>query len=129
MRCINCEELIPDGEVRWGFDEPYCEECFDENYNYCCHCDTLISSDLTNYSSDGDAYCNECWEQDYDDDAPDNPNVSEEDQNLIIQLSRNWLQGKVDYRKPISINEKDLHLKTIKRRVGFVEQPSIYMDY
>ena len=64
-----------------------------------------------------------CYEQEHDDDAPDNPEVYDSDREFIIQISRNWLQGKVEYKKLISINDKDYHLKAIKDKVGLVENP------
>ncbi len=59
----------------------------------------------------------------FDYDAPNNPEVTPSDREYIIQLSRSWLQGKVEYKKLISINDKDYHLKSIKDKVGLVETP------
>ena len=58
MRCTNCDEELKDGEAHFAFDEPYCEECFDNSYTYCCRCDSIVSrNDITHYSDDGDPYC------------------------------------------------------------------------
>jgi hypothetical protein len=55
--------------------------------------------------------------------APDNPDVTDSDRELVIKLSRSWLQGKVETRRPIFINDKDILLKTIKDKVGLVDNP------
>ncbi len=125
MRCSSCENLLLDDEVRYAWDEPYCESCFDDLFNHCCHCDELITSSSTHYQ-DGDPYCEECWSETYDDNAPENPEVTESDRTYIIHLSRTWLEGKTDYRRFININDKDLHLKLIREKVGLVES-SIYL--
>jgi hypothetical protein len=126
MQCNGCERELQDDEVRWGFDEPYCENCFDETFNCCSRCDSVIYRDETQYNSDGDPYCHDCFEEDYDDDAPDNPEVYDSDRELIINLSRGWLQGKVDTKRPIYINQNDILLKVIKDKVGLVQNP-IYL--
>lgn len=123
MHCTNCEEDLQDDEVRWAFDEPYCEDCFDNMFNYCCRCDSVIYRENAHYNDDGDPYCSDCYESDFDDDAPDNPDVSDSDRELVVKLSRSWLQGKVETRRPIFINDKDILLKTIKDKVGLVDNP------
>lgn len=123
MRCTHCDDQIYEGEARWAFDNPYCEECFHDFYNHCSSCDSLISRENTIYNDDGTPYCNDCWENQINDDAPDNPEVNDDDRELIIRLSRNWLNDKVDYRKFIDINERDQYLKGIKTKVGLVDNP------
>lgn len=124
MRCTHCGDQITESEARFAYDNPYCQECFDEFYNYCSRCDTIIGRDYTTYDSDGEPFCNECWENQIDNDvAPDNPDVNDDDRELIIRLSRNWLNGKVDYSKFIDINERDQYLKAIKTKVGLVDNP------
>ena len=105
-QCTSCEAEIADSDVRWAFDEPYCDECFSESYNYCSRCDSVIYRSETHYNSDGDPYCSDCYDDDYDDDAPDNPEVYDSDRELIISLSRSWLQGKTETKRPIYINRK-----------------------
>lgn len=124
MHCHNCEEDLQDDEVRWAFDEqPYCEDCFDNLFNYCCRCDSVIYRENAQYNDDGDPYCAECYEENYDDDSPDNPDVTDSDREHVIKLSRSWLQGKVETRRPIFINDKDILLRTIKDKVGLVDNP------
>lgn len=123
MTCVNCGDEIHDVDTRWAFDEPYCEDCFSDCFNYCSRCDTVISRDNTHYSDDGDPYCSECWDEDYDDDAPKNPDVYEEDRELIVKLSRSWLEGKNIYHKLIYINDKDFHLQNIRNKVGLTQNP------
>ncbi len=125
-QCTSCEAEIADSDVRWAFDEPYCDECFSESYNYCSRCDSVIYRSETHYNSDRDPYCSDCYDDDYDDDAPNNPDVYDSDRELIISLSRSWLQGKTETKRPIYINSKDILLKTIKDRVGLVDNP-IYL--
>ena len=122
-QCTSCEAEIADSDVRWAFDEPYCDECFSESYNYCSRCDSVIYRSETHYNSDGDPYCSDCYDDDYDDDAPNNPDVYDSDRELIISLSRSWLQGKTETKRPIYINSKDILLKTIKDKVGLVDNP------
>lgn len=126
MRCNNCDEEINDNQVRWAYEQPYCEECFEELYNYCSRCDGVIQREATQYDCNGDPLCCDCYEDNYDDDCPDNPPVSESDRELVVKLSRSWLQGKIETRRPIFINDKDILLKTIKDKVGLVNHP-IYL--
>jgi hypothetical protein len=123
MHCTNCECEISDDEARWGFDEAYCETCFEDMFNYCCSCDTLLRSHSVLYNSDGNPYCDECFEDDVDEDCPDNPDVSDSDRELVVKLSRRWLQGKLETRRPIYINEKDHLLRAIRDKVGLVYNP------
>lgn len=123
MHCHNCEDELHDDEVRWAFEEPYCEDCFDNMFNYCCRCDSVIYRESAHYNDYGDPYCADCYESDFDDDAPDNPDVSDSDRELVVKLSRSWLQGKVETRRSIFINDKDILLKTIKDKVGLVDNP------
>lgn len=126
MRCYNCECELQDNNARFAFDEPYCEECFSDNFNYCHHCDTIIRSDRTNYDSNGNSYCEDCYEDQHDEDCPDNPDVYDSDRKLILELSRNWLQGKVARKSLIHINKKDFLLQKIRDRVGLLES-SLYI--
>ena len=126
MHCTNCDEPVNDNQVRWANEQPYCEECFEEIYNYCSRCDGVILREHTLYDSSGDPLCNDCYEENFDDDCPDNPSVSDSDRELVIKLSRSWLQGKLETRRPIFINDKDILLKTIKDKVGLVDNP-IYL--
>lgn len=123
MRCNNCNDNVSDVDVRWAFEEPYCEECFDNMFNYCCHCDNIMTRDNTHFSNEGEAYCDECYQDEYEDDSPNNPEVSKADRELIIHLSRAWLSGKVEHKRLISINEKDYLLKAIRDKVGLVGNP------
>jgi hypothetical protein len=123
MHCHNCEEELNDNQVRWAFEEPYCEDCFDNMFNYCCRCDGVIYRESAHYNDEGDPYCSDCYESNYDDDAPDNPDVSDSDRELVVKLSRSWLQGKIETRRPLFINDKDILLRTIKDKVGLVDNP------
>jgi len=123
MRCSNCSEIIDDDEVRWAFEDPYCQDCFDNGFNYCSRCDEVIARSEVQYDDDSNPYCSECYENQFDDDAPDNPEVSDLDRNLIVQIARKWLRGEVEYRRPIKINEKDKYLKKIRDQVGLVDVP------
>jgi len=123
MHCNNCEEDLHDDAVRWAFEQPFCEDCFDNLFNYCCRCDSVIYRENAHYNDDGDPYCSDCFQEDYDDDAPDNPDVTDTDREHVIKLSRSWLHGRVETRRPIFINDKDILLRTIKDKVGLVDNP------
>jgi hypothetical protein len=123
MRCTNCNDVIPDGEVRWAFEDPFCENCFNDRYTYCSACDSVINRDEAVYNNSDDPLCNDCYREDNDDDAPDNPPVEESDREYILTLSRNWLSGKVDHRRFININTKDFFLSEIRTKVGLIDSP------
>lgn len=123
LRCEVCGIELGENEARYAFSSVLCEDCFSAGYTYCSRCDSTISRSDANYDDSGDAYCNSCWEEQYDDDCPKNPVVNDLDRQLIILLSRNWLQGKVDYRKPIEVNEYDKDLKEIRTKLGLVDKP------
>lgn len=123
MHCHNCEDELHDDEVRWAFEEPYCEDCFDNMFNYCCRCDGVIYRESAHYNDEGDPFCSECYEDNFDDDAPDNPDVTDSDRELVVKLSRSWLQGKIETRRPLFINDNDILLRTIKDKVGLVDNP------
>jgi hypothetical protein len=123
MRCNNCNDLIPDGEVRWAYEDPFCESCFNDSYTYCSACDSVISRNEVVYNNSDDPLCNDCYQDAYDDDAPDNPDVSDIDREYIQTLSRNWLSGKIDFRRFININTKDYFLSEIRTKVGLIDSP------
>ena len=123
MYCTNCEEELNDNLVRWFNEEPYCLDCFNEIFTFCSRCETVINRESTPYDCNGDPMCNDCYEDNYDDDCPDNPPVTETDRELVVKLSRSWLQDKIETRRPIFINDKDILLKTIKDKVGLVDNP------
>lgn len=123
MFCTNCEAGINDDEARWAFDEPYCEDCFSDMFSYCCRCNSVIYRESAHYNDEEDPYCSDCYDEDFDLQCPVNPKVSRSDRELVIKLSRSWLQSKVETRRPIFINEKDILLRTIKDKVGLVDNP------
>jgi LIM domain len=127
MRCNNCNDVIPDGEVRWAYEDPFCESCFNDSYTYCSACDSVISRNEVVYNNSDDPLCNDCYSDAYDNDAPDNPEVSDTDREYILTLSRNWLTGKVDHRRFININTHDFFLSEIRTKVGLIDsQINIY---
>jgi hypothetical protein len=123
MRCNNCGAQISDDEVRWAFDDPYCESCFNDSYTYCSCCDSVTHRNEISYDNADNPLCNDCYTEQNDDDAPDNPSVDESDREYILRLSRNWLAGKVDCRKFININTKDFFLSEIRTKVGLIDSP------
>lgn len=122
--CSRCEARIEESEIRWGFEEPYCEECFGILFSYCERCDTLIHASEGNYMRNT-CYCDECYDKDFcsDDDAPDNPVILPMDRDEIVKLCRDWLSGKMKKRHPIRINHTHLELDNIRDRVGRVSRP------
>jgi hypothetical protein len=123
MRCTNCNDIIPDGETRFAYEDPFCESCFNDSYTYCSACDSVISRNEVVYNNSDDPLCNDCYQDAYDDDAPDNPPVEESDREYILTLSRNWLSGKIDFRRFININTKDFYLSEIRTKVGLINRP------
>ena len=123
MRCTNCDDKIDDSEVRWAFDSPYCETCFDDRFTYCDRCDSVVSRDDASYVNEDETLCSECYNNTHDDDSPVNPDVNDSDREFILRMSRNWLAGKVDYRRFININTKDHYLSEIRTKVGLVDNP------
>ncbi|MGB8318589.1 MAG: hypothetical protein WCE54_10715, partial [Ignavibacteriaceae bacterium] len=63
MICSACNDDISRDDVRWDGDIAYCEQCFDDRFNFCSRCDCTILRDETNYDDDGNPYCDSCWEQ------------------------------------------------------------------
>jgi hypothetical protein len=127
MKCTHCGTLLKDDQVYWAHDDPYCEECFNDGYNYCSNCDTVINNDETLYV-DEDPYCSECYENENesDPDAPDNPSVFDSDRKLILELSRNWLSGKCNHKTLLKINPKDFLLQKIRDKIGLIDS-SLYI--
>jgi hypothetical protein len=121
--CTACNDKIFDHEVCYAFDEPYCSDCFNERFDYCSSCDNVIMRTDANYNSEGTAYCDNCWESEFDDACPNNPEVYDEDRKLILSLSRAFLEGKVETRRLISVNKKDLLLGPIRSKIGLVHNP------
>jgi hypothetical protein len=123
MRCTNCNDIIPEGEVRWAYEDAYCENCFNDSYTYCSACDSVVARSEVSYNNSDDPLCSDCYSDAYDDDAPDNPEVDETDRQYILTLSRNWLSGKVDHRRFVNINTKDFFLSEIRTKVGLIDSP------
>ncbi len=123
MRCTVCDNVIPEGDVRWGYDEPYCEDCFDNSFRICTRCDCTIYRDNAQYDNNGDPYCDDCYDNEFDYEAPVNPDVDDSDREYIITLSRDWLQGRVDNKTFIYVNENDSLLKEIRNETGKVDSP------
>jgi len=124
--CVSCNDVLRDDEIRWAFDDPYCESCFEEGYVYCNRCDSITGRGDSHTDSNGDHFCSDCWDEQFDDDCPNNPHVSSADRTLIIELSRNWLLGKKTNRSLLKINKNDSMLPKIRDKIGLVEQP-IYL--
>jgi len=124
--CTSCLEEIPHGEVRYAFDEVYCERCFDDLFTYCCRCDRLLYREDTQWDNDGDPFCAECYEEDNDECCPDNPEVFDADRQLIVELARGFLYDKPIVKSLIRINKNDHLLTKIRDKVGIVEN-SVYV--
>ena len=65
MHCHNCEEEVNDDAVRWAFEEPYCEECYNENYFNCNDCGDEVYREDTYIDYNGYAICNRCYSRHY----------------------------------------------------------------
>lgn len=122
-RCTGCMETIPEGEVRYAFDEAYCERCFDDLFTYCCRCDRLLNREDVQWDRDGDPHCSECFEEENDDESPDNPEVYDADRQLIVELSRGFLAGRLIKHSLIKVNKNDILLTKLRDKVGIVDNP------
>jgi hypothetical protein len=122
-RCSICNCELESHQIRYAFEDIYCEDCFSENYNVCNRCDEVISRDQTLWDGNGDPYCSECYEEEYDDDCPDNPEVFDSDRKYILKISRDWLNGRCNHKTLIRINKNDFQLRKIKDKVGLVDIP------
>ena len=123
MRCTNCNNVLSDEETRFAFDDPFCESCFNDSYTYCSCCDSVVHRNEIVYDNSDNPLCNDCYSEQNDDDAPDNPEVDQNDREYILTLSRNWLAGKIDCRRFININTKDYFLSEIRTKVGLIDNP------
>jgi hypothetical protein len=124
MRCCRCEEEISGNEIQWAFEDPYCGSCFDDNFNWCCRCDTIVAREYVHFNDGGDPYCSECYESNCDDDSPKDPAIVDADRYNIIRLCRQSLRGiRLPKQQMIKVNEKDNYLLEIKSLVGYVEKP------
>ncbi|MEO8231487.1 MAG: hypothetical protein ABI638_04350 [Ignavibacteriota bacterium] len=124
-RCEVCNTELAQDEIRYAHSTILCADCFDDGYTYCSRCDSVITRSEAIYDDCGDAYCQSCYDENHDDNCPDNPEVNELDRQLIVHLSRNWLQGKVDNRKPLEINQNDHTLVKLRKQIGLVDK-SLY---
>jgi len=122
-RCFDCGQEISGDETRFAYDEPYCESCFDDRFTYCCRCDMLLRRDDVHWDNDGDPFCDACWEENNDDDSPENPEVSDNDRRLIIELCRGYISGRNTGKTLIKIRSTDFMLKELQRAVSFVSKP------
>ena len=121
--CEDCGRNLDEHEIRWGHDYRYCEDCFDERYNYCSNCDALIHREDTNWDDDGNPFCDECYSNLNDDDCPDNPDVDTEDIKHVVCLSHNWLKGIKEVNHRLNINRNDFLLTDIREKVGLIKKP------
>ena len=121
-RCLDCGcEVTPSNSYQHEGDY-FCEDCFHENYYHCDRCDDVIHRDDA-YWDDDYAYCRDCYqERTSDDDAPQNPPVNNKDRELIIELSINWLEGKVVNQKRIHIKKNDYRLDELREKVGCIDK-------
>lgn len=123
MTCAYCGYDATGEDLYWVGDTPYCIDCFNDLFNHCSRCDDIISRRDTYFDNSGDPYCFSCFRECCDDEAPDNPSVSDSHRDLILKLSRQWLNGKIERKKLIYISDKDFFLKTIRDNVGLVDNP------
>jgi hypothetical protein len=123
-KCANCGRVLEsEEEKRIAFDNYYCERCYDTLFASCSRCDMLIYDDEARYDNGGYCFCESCWEHENGSDIfPQNPEVGNLEREQIVNLSRNWLNGNVDYRTLIRINQRDYFLKTIQEKVGLVDK-------
>ena len=62
--CTSCEERIADGEVLWHGEDPYCQECYDNEFTACHRCGRSVCQDdaLSAYvRGDRESFCRSCY--------------------------------------------------------------------
>ena len=125
MTCNSCEREFDSDNMRWFGDDPYCEDCFFDSFTFCSRCEETIDREYVRYNSSDEAMCSDCYEEDEDPDAPDDPEVFDNQRNEIISLAKDWLTGKRP-KKLIKINHNDFLLPEIQAGVGLVSH-SLYL--
>ena len=121
MRCSTCEKEIDPDYARWYNDQPYCEDCFFETYTFCSRCDEPVERSYCRYDSNDEPVCDDCYEEDYDQDAPDNPEIFDSQRIEIITLAKDWLLG-YKPKRLIKISHNDYMLGEIQQKVGIVDK-------
>lgn len=62
--CRDCGNGLNEDDVYWGLDnEPYCQDCFYESFEYCSQCGETCWRDNSYYVND-ETYCPSCYERD-----------------------------------------------------------------
>ena len=125
IECTSCDNEFDSDDIRWYGDDPYCENCFFDRYTYCSQCDEPVNRDCCRYDSNDDPICDDCFEEDIDNNAPDNPEISDAEREQIVTLSKSWLKGERS-KTLIRINRHDLYLSDIQEKAGLVSNP-IYL--
>jgi len=126
MYCSICEiEIDEEIDYRNVNGRIICDTCFDENYHYCSRCDTIIHENDTYYSECGDPLCNDCRDDEntYDENCPDNPEVSEEEIKEVVELANQWLNDDSPRRYNISIRTGDFMLSDLRKQIGLILNP------
>jgi len=127
MYCSICEiEVGDDIDYRNINGRIVCDSCFEENYHYCSRCDAIIHSDVTYWDDYGDPLCEDCREEEeksYDEECPDNPDVSLDEIKSVVELANQWLNDDSPKRYNISIRSGDFHLTELRIKVGLIVNP------
>lgn len=58
--CYSCNTGLHEDDTYWAFDEPYCEQCFYESYDYCERCGETHHKDDLIYTDDCVMLCKYC---------------------------------------------------------------------
>jgi hypothetical protein len=62
--CVACENKVHEDDTYWGDDEPYCERCFYDRFDYCAGCDETYNNEETTYIENIGSLCDDCYNND-----------------------------------------------------------------
>jgi len=63
LRCCNCGRIVPEDLAYYYDNEPYCEDCWNDLFTYCWHCDATIPRNDAYAGPDGYYYCWDCYRE------------------------------------------------------------------
>jgi len=63
VKCRSCGAILHPDDALWYDDEPYCETCFYENFDFCQHCGEAFPMDQILRGPNGYLYCETCFDE------------------------------------------------------------------
>lgn len=128
MQCVICDEELDSNSVRYAYHDPYCEDCFDDRYDYCFECCRIIN--LSNndwYDDDDNRICSSCYNKRTNGPKyPINPNVNDSDRTEVLKLAKQYVQTLGADKFTLRTKPGDYRMKEIAEAVGKISKP-IYL--